>query len=154
MLLSRIIALCLCGFVLSGCGATLSEKSPAYAMLGQVTVSTDGTRQGQVFRQEMERLLSRHDAAGKRYALSASITASYPDDAVNMNVALRLYDQQTGNDVLSKSIVSSASVGGVASLYGSEAAKNNALERLAINSAQKAYRYLMLHFTQQAATAQ
>lgn len=149
MLLSRLFALCVACLFLAGCGATLSEQNPAFEKLGQVTVNTENSRQGQLFRHEMERLLARHDEQNPRYEVSADISFSYPEDAVDMKVVIAVYDTLTGQNILNKTFLSSASVGGVASLYGSEAAKNNALERLAVNSAQKAYRYLVLFFSQQ-----
>ena len=149
MSLSRFTLLALLALIVSACGASLSERHQLDAALGQIEVKTGGDREGQLFRHEIERLLSRSPAGETRYELNTSIRLTYPKDAVDMIVRIELYDQQTGQNVLQKTLQSSASVGGVASLYGSEAAKNNARERLAISSAQKAYRYLMLYFSRQ-----
>ena len=149
MSLSRFTLLALLALITSACGASLSERHQLDAALGQIEVKTGGDREGQLFRHEIERLLSRSPAGETRYELNTSIRLTYPKDAVDMIVSIELYDQQTGQNVLQKTLQSSASVGGVASLYGSEAAKNNARERLSISSAQKAYRYLMLYFSRQ-----
>ena len=149
MSLSRFTLLALLALIISACGASFSERHQLDAALGQIEVNTSNDREGQLFRHEMERLLSRSPAGDARYELNTSIRLTYPKDAVDMIVRIQLYDQQTGENVLNKTLRSSASVGGVASLYGSEAAKNNARERLSISSAQKAYRYLMLYFSRQ-----
>ena len=149
MSLSRFTLLALLALITSACGASLSEHHQLNAALGQIDVKTGNDRAGQLFRHEIERLLSRSPAGDTRYELNTSIRLTYPKDAVDMIVRIQLYDQQTGKNVLKKTLRSSASVGGVASLYGSEAAKNNARERLSISSAQKAYRYLMLYFSRQ-----
>lgn len=149
MLLSRISLLAVLAFMVSGCMTTPAEREPAFPQLGQINVETVSGREGQIFRQELDRLLKRHGQAPAQYQLTTSISLAYPTDAVDMDVTVSLYDQTTGKTVMRKSIKSSASVGGVASLYGSEAAKKNARDRLAINSAQKVYRYLMLFFSRQ-----
>ena len=149
MLLSRFTWLAVLALIVSACGATLSERHQPDAAFGQIEVRTNDNREGQLFRHEIERLLARSPAGETRYELNTNIRLTYPKDAVDMIVRIELYDRQTGQNVLQKNLRSSASVGGVASLYGSEAAKNNARERLAISSAQKAYRYLMLYFSRQ-----
>ena len=149
MLLFRFSLLTLFALILSGCVTTNADQEPFFAELGQIQVEKVSGREGQIYRQELERLLDRSPESDSRYQLSTSINLTYPEDAVDMDVMISLYDQTIGQTVLQKSFVSSVSVGGVASLYGSEAAKNNARERLAVNSAQKVYRYLMLYFSRQ-----
>ena len=111
MSLSRFTLLALLALIVSACGASLSERHQLDAALGQIEVKTGGDREGQLFRHEIERLLSRSPAGETRYELNTSIRLTYPKDAVDMIVRIELYDQQTGQNVLQKTLQSSASVG-------------------------------------------
>jgi len=114
--------------------------------LGQISVETQTGRTEQIFHQQLERLLARSGRAEKVYHLKAMISTSYPTDAVDMTAHITLYDQLEGREVMNFSIMTSASVGAVTSLFGSEEAKANARERLAASLAEKAYQRLFLYF--------
>ena len=102
MSLSRFTLLALLALITSACGASLSEHHQLNAALGQIDVKTGNDRAGQLFRHEIERLLSRSPAGDTRYELNTSIRLTYPKDAVDMIVSIELYDQQTGKNVLKK----------------------------------------------------
>jgi len=114
--------------------------------LGQISVENQTGRTEQIFRQQLERLLARSGSGETIYHLKAMISTSYPTDAVDMTAHITLYDQLEGREVMNFSIMTSASVGAVTSLFGSEEAKANARERLAASLAEKTYHRLFLYF--------
>ena len=134
-----------------GACVTTNPSSPAYrAELGWIAVEVEGTRIGQLYSQRLNRLLNRHQRSSTLYELDVVLTTSDSSDAVTMSASLGLYDQSVGEIVATKSISASATVGAVASLYGSEEAKRHARERLAGHLADKTYPYLLLHFSRSA----
>lgn len=116
--------------------------------LGQINIMTPTGRVEQIYKQKLEQLLARSPQGENRYTLTIRISTSYPTDAVEMRVDIDFYDQQEGRDVMNTSLRTSASVGAVASLFGSEEAKANARERLAASLAEKTYHRLFLFFRQ------
>jgi hypothetical protein len=114
--------------------------------LGQISVETQTGRTEQIFRQQLERLLARSGSGETIYHLKAMISTSYPTDAVDMTARITLYNKLEGREVMNFSIMTSASVGAVTSLFGSDEAKANARERLAASLAEKTYQRLFLYF--------
>jgi len=134
---------------LNGCVSSLPVD--VQQQLQQLTINTTEGRTEQLFRQEMERLIG--ERIGSRYDLSATITSSRSDNSMTMRVQYSLYDQEIGEILISKSVSSSASIGGVSSEFGEEQAFLHAEERLSINLAQKVYKRLLLYFTREAAAS-
>jgi hypothetical protein len=63
-----------------------------------------------------------------------------------MNIAFELYDQTSGEIVLSDSISLSATFGAVSSLYGQDKAATFSSERLAMQLSDKVYLRLLAYF--------
>lgn len=150
MLWFKRISLSLCLLVLASCATSSVDEAGKHAALGEVTLSITNDRIGQLYRQQLNRTLSRHGHTGSRYELSVSLNSNDGDDAVDMVAAMSLYDRSVGKIITRKTLHASASVGAVSSLYGSEEAKRHARERLAAQLASKTYQYLMLYFVRTA----
>ena len=133
--------------VLAACSATHPSSSSYREELGGITVAVDTSRIGQLYSQKLNLLLNRHHRSGDLYELDVSLNSTESDDAVTMSARIGLYDRSLGKTVTTKSLSSSASIGAVASLYGSEEAKRHARERLAGHLAEKSYQFLLLHFS-------
>ena len=133
----------------AGCVATDPSSSAYREELGKISVSADNSRMSQLYTQKLNRLLNRHVRGEGQYDLNASLKSSDSDDVVNMSATISLYDRNLGKTVATKSLSSSASIGAVSSLFGSEEAKRHARERLAGYLADKSYHYLLLHFARE-----
>ena len=150
MWFSRIAIAGALALAIAGCVAT-HASSPSYrGELGGISVSAGNSRMSQLYTQKLNRLLDRHGRGDSLYQLDVSLKSSESKDAVTMSAAISLYDRTEGRTVATKSLSSSASVGAVSSLYGSEEAKRHARERLAGHLADKSYHYLLLHFSRSA----
>ena len=147
MLLRRAAIAGALALVLAACSATHPSSSAYREELGGISVAVDTSRIGQLYSQKLNLLLNRHRPGGDLYELDVSLDTTESDDAVSMSANLSLYDRSQGKTVATKSLYSSASIGAVASLYGSEEAKRHARERLAGHLADKSYHFLLLHFS-------
>ena len=136
---------------LAGCASGSSVSQAYKAELGEIEVATDNSRISQLYRQKLNRLLDRYEPSDIRYKLDIGLSTTESDTSVSMTATLLLYDRSIGETVLTRSMNSSASIGAVPSLYGSEEAKRHARERLAGQLAEESYHFLMLHFSRQAA---
>ena len=139
---------------LAGCVATHPSSSAYRGELGGISVSAGDSRMSQLYTQQLNRLLARHDTGESLYQLDVDLKSSESSDAVTMSAAISLYDRKEGRTVDVKSLSSSASIGAVSSLYGSEEAKRHARERLAGHLADKSYHYLLLYFSRKAEAKQ
>ena len=144
---SRAVIAVALALVLAGCATTHPSSSTFRDELGAVTVSIGNSRISQLYAQKLSLLFGRHGDGGDRYELKVSLRTSESDELVSMRGSLELYDRTTGTILATKSLRSSASVGAVASLYGSEEAKRHARERLAGHLANQSYHFLLLHFS-------
>ena len=142
---SAVIGIALLAAV--GCEAAGPSVTTYREELAKVTVSAGNSRIGQLYSHKLDHLLNRHGNGESRYELNVTLNSSESSDAVTMSAAISLYDRSTGETIATKSLNSSASVGAVSSLYGSEEAKRHASERLAGHLADKSYHYLLLHFS-------
>jgi len=145
------ISTCLLLLTLAACSSVSTDgiglqDSSFDPRLGQISVETQTGRTEQLYRQRLEHLLARSGNAETLYHLKAIISVSYPTDAVDMTARITVYDQKEGREVMNFSIMTSASIGAVTSLFGSEEAKANARERLAASLAEKTYQRLFLFF--------
>ena len=147
-LLKSLFTVICAGFLLSACSSTALVDQSVYDEISKISVSIDKGRSEQLYRQELERLISRNGLQPERYQLRSKITSSSGDNIMVMVVSFTLYDQETGETVLSHRFSSSASTGGVSSLFGSAQAENHAKERLSLSLAQKTFGQLTLFFSQ------
>jgi hypothetical protein len=132
--------------MLAGCSSIERLDSGNVSALGQISVSTGSSRSDQIFRHNINRYLDRHVVQDIRYTLTTRISESQSDSAVSMNIAFELYDQTSGETVLSDSISLSATFGAVSSLYGQDKAATFSTERLAMQLSDKVYLRLLAYF--------
>ena len=135
---------------LAGCSTTHPSSSAYREELGGVSITVDTSRIGQLYSQKLNLLLNRHHRSGDLYELDVSLNSAESSDVVTMSAHISLYDRNQGKTIATKSLSSSASIGAVTSLYGSEEAKRHARERLAGHLADKSYHFLLLHFSRNA----
>ena len=147
---SRIVIAGALALVLAGCSTTHPSSSAYRKELGGVSITVDTSRIGQLYSQKLNLLLNRHHRTGDLYELDVTLDSAETSDAVTMSAQISLYDRSQGKTVATKSLSSSASIGAVLSLYGSEEAKRHARERLAGHLADKSYHFLLLHFSRNA----
>lgn len=147
---SRIVIAGALALVLAGCSTTHPSSSAYRKELGGVSITVDTSRIGQLYSQKLNLLLNRHHRTGDLYELDVTLDSAETSDAVTMSAQISLYDRNQGKTVATKSLSSSASIGAVVSLYGSEEAKRHARERLAGHLADKSYHFLLLHFSRNA----
>ena len=146
-LLKSFFALVSVGFLLTACSSTSVVDKDIYDEISKIGISIDKGRPEQLYRQELQRMISRNGLLDQQYELRSVITSSTGDNNMIMGVSFDLYDQTTGNVILSHSFSSSASIGGVSSTFGSSQAENHARERLSLSLSQKTFGQLMLFFT-------
>ncbi len=132
--------------LLSGCANIGQYSDAVYDELGRVAISTEKSRASQLYRQEFERLTARHGILSPQYRLEVDITSMRGEYDMVMVSAFRLYDVKTGEEITKNSFSSSASIGGVSSLFGEDQATIHAAERLSLNLAQKTYHHLIVFF--------
>lgn len=147
LLLRSISALIFSVFLLSACAGTSFISDAVNQEMGKIRVVTDKGRAEQLFRQEFERLSARHAISDEQYKLNTEISSSRGDNNMVMVVRYSLYDTEMGEVVTSHSFSSSASIGGVSSIFGEDQATVHASERLSKNLAIKVFNHLTLYFT-------
>ncbi len=147
LLLRSLTALVLTGFILAGCSTSSVVSNDVYNEISKIGISIDKGRSEQLYRQELQRMISRNGLQPQAYELRTSITSATGDNNMVMTASFELYDQTTGNVILTHSFSSSASIGAVSSSFGSSQAENHAQERLSLNLAQKTFGQLMLFFS-------
>ena len=132
---------------LTACSSVSVVDKQVYDEISKIGISIDKGRPEQLYRQELQRMISRNGLQDQRYELRSEITSSTGDNNMIMAVSFDLYDQSTGDVILSHGFSSAASIGGVSSTFGSSQAENHARERLSLSLAQKTFGQLMLYFT-------
>ncbi len=115
--------------------------------LGQIDITTASERSDQIFRQNLNLLLARHPKDEIRYRLTSSISQSQSDTSTTVRLTYVLYDQNTGEAIISKSLSLNATFGAVSSLYGQDIAATQAQERLAKQLSEQVYLELLAYFT-------
>ena len=150
----RLIIILFFSSLLFGCSsdAVISYNkidSSVYQKVGQIAlIGKNKSRTDQLFRQKFERLVHRGGLGEPQYHLTANISSSQSDHSMTMTLSFSLTEIKTGETLLNRSFSSSATIGGVSSIFGKDQAINHARERLSYNLAEKAYRYFLLYFTQ------
>jgi hypothetical protein len=134
-------------FLISGCSSVERLNPDDVNALGQIDVSTASQRSDQIFRQNLNLLLARHPQGDIRYHLTSSISQSQSDTSTTVKLTYALYDQKTGETVISESLSLNATFGAVSSLYGQDIAATQAQERLAKQLSEQVYMELLAYFT-------
>lgn len=151
-LLKSLSTIIWAGFFLLACSAASVVDKDVYDEVSKIRISIDKGRPEQLYRQELQRLISRNGLLPQQYELRSVISSSTGDNNMIMGVQIELYDQTSGEVILTHSFSSSASIGGVPSIFGSSQAENHARERLSLNLAQKTFGQLILFFTKRQST--
>ena len=134
-------------FLISGCSSVERLNPDDVNALGQIDVTTASQRSDQIFRQNLNLLLARHPQGDIRYRLISSISQSQSDTSTTVKLTYALYDQKTGETVISESLSLNATFGAVSSLYGQDIAATQAQERLAKQLSEQVYMELLAYFT-------
>ncbi len=140
--------LILFGLMIGGCSSTSVVSTEVYDEISKIGISIEKGRSEQLYRQELQRMISQNGVQPEAYELRTKITSSTGDNNMVMSASFELYDQSTGETILTHSFSSSASIGGVSSTFGSSQAENHAQERLSLSLAQKTFGQLMLFFSE------
>ena len=147
LLLKSLPAIVFSSFLLLACGSTSVVEKNVYDEISKIGISIDKGRPEQLYRQELQRMISRNGLLPQQYTLRSNISSSTGDNNMIMGISFELYDQNSGEVILTHHFSSSASIGGVPSSFGSSQAENHARERLSFSLAQKTFGQLMLFFT-------
>ena len=134
-------------FLISGCSSVERLNPDDVNALGQIDVTTASQRSDQIFRQNLNLLLARHPQGDIRYRLTSSISQNQSDTSTTVILTYALYDQKTGETVISESLSLNATFGAVSSLYGQDIAATQAQERLAKQLSEQVYMELLAYFT-------
>ncbi len=134
-------------FLISGCSSVERLNPDDVNALGQIDVTTASQRSDQIFRQNLNLFLARHPQGDIRYRLTSSISQSQSDTSTTVKLTYALYDQKTGETVISESLSLNATFGAVSSLYGQDIAATQAQERLAKQLSEQVYMELLAYFT-------
>jgi len=134
-------------FLISGCSSVERLNPDDVNALGQIDVTTASQRSDQIFRQNLNLLLARHPQGDIRYRLTSSISQSQGDTSTTVILTYALYDQKTGETVITESLSLNATFGAVSSLYGQDIAATQAQERLAKQLSEQVYMELLAYFT-------
>ena len=134
-------------FLISGCSSVERLNPDDVNALGQIDVTTASQRSDQIFRQNLNLLLARHPQGDIRYRLTSSISQNQSDTSTTVILTYALYDQKTGETVITESLSLNATFGAVSSLYGQDIAATQAQERLAKQLSEQVYMELLAYFT-------
>ena len=134
-------------FLISGCSSVERLNPDDVNALGQIDVTTASQRSDQIFRQNLNMLLTRHPQGEIRYRLTSSISQSQSDTSTTVKLTYALYDQKTGETVITERLSLNATFGAVSSLYGQDIAATQAQERLAKQLSEQVYMELLAYFT-------
>ena len=134
-------------FILAGCSSTSVVDTAVYDEISKIGISIDKGRTEQLYRQELQRMISRNGLQDQQYELRSEISSDIGDNNVVMSVKFVLYDQSVGEEILRHGFSSSASIGAVSSTFASSQAEDHAQERLSLILAQKTFGHLMLFFS-------
>jgi hypothetical protein len=133
--------------IVAGCSSISRIDEAIHDEMSQITVVTENGRTEQLFQQEFERLIARNSLKEARYQLKTKISSNRGENNMVMMVDYHLYDSRTGEVLTSHRFSSSASIGGVTSIFGEDQATIHAGERLSVKLAEKVYNHLVLFFT-------
>jgi len=127
--------------------------------LQSIAVSKIGSREGQLYRRELQRLL--HVGGRKKSLYQLGYTINFESSSTlsiqgvsstlkkaTMSVSFHLTRLSDGKEVLKDVISANATIGAVTSLYGQDRSDTNAQERLAILLAKRTVSKLQLYFLQ------
>ena len=134
-------------FLISGCSSVERLNPDDVNALGQIDVTTASQRSDQIFRQNLNLLLARHPQGDIRYRLTSSISQNQSDTSTTVILTYALYDQKTGETVITERLSLNATFGAVSSLYGQDIAATQAQERLAKQLSEQVYMELLAYFT-------
>jgi hypothetical protein len=146
LLKSLTVVLCII-FLMAGCSSASIVQKAVYDEISKIGVNIDDGRPEQLYRQELQRMISRDGLQPQQYDLNSTITSSIGENNMVMSVKFELYDQTSGDVILNHSFSSSASIGAVSSIFGSSQAEKHAQERLSLSLAQKTFGHLTLFFS-------
>lgn len=137
----------------AGCSQVAPVEDEVHDKMSQITVTVETGRAEQLFQQEFERLIARKGIADPRYQLDIRISSNRGENSMVMTANYSLYDSQSGTTLTANDFSSSASIGGITSIFGEEQATIHARERLSGRLAQKIYNHLILFFTKDLASS-
>ena len=158
----RIYCIIVCSLAITACGDVKIRElgTENLQLLQQIAVKDVAEREGQLYGQELRKLLNIGSKTVENYNLISSISVSTSSTLsvqgasstlkkMSMSVNFELHRLATGEVLISDSITADATLGAVASLYGQDKSEFHARERLATLLAQRVVRRLQLYFLNQ-----
>lgn len=158
----RLCRVIVCGLTLTACGDVKIHQleTENLLLLQQIAVKDVTGREGQLYNQELRKLLNIGSKTVENYNLISSISVSTSSTLsvqgasstlkkMSMSVNFELRRLATSEVLISDSITADATLGAVASLYGQDKSEFHARERLATLLAQRVVRQLQLYFLNQ-----